>query len=142
KHNVFSTLEKLLTVLSTVAALVCHINAPLTRLSAINLLTTVIPFDFQGHPFSAPLSMATIRLILFLVLVISRISRYTKVVRDRMIAVIIFAFFTVFFWMSCEQGATSLIIFARDTVDRTLTGASATVFNIVNTLLTVVPLMI
>ena len=59
-----------------------------------------------------------------------------------MIAVIIFAFFTVFFWMSFEQGATSLIIFARDSVDRTLTGLSATVFNIVNTLLTVVPLMI
>jgi POT family proton-dependent oligopeptide transporter len=59
-----------------------------------------------------------------------------------MIAVIIFAFFTVFFWMAFEQGATSLIIFARDSVDRVLIGTGATVFNVVNALLTVVPLMI
>ena len=142
KHNPFTTLDKILIVLSSVIGFVYLINDPLSRLSDLNLLPTVMPFDFQGEPFSGPLGMAIIGLILFLVLVISRISRYTRVVRDRMIAVIIFAFFTVFFWMSFEQGATSLIIFARDTVDRTLTGASATVFNIVNTLLTVVPLMI
>ena len=142
KHNPFTTMDKILIVLSSVIGFVYLINDPLSRLSDLNLLPTVMPFDFQGEPFSGPLGMAIIGLILFLVLVISRISRYTRVVRDRMIAVIIFAFFTVFFWMSFEQGATSLIIFARDTVDRTLTGASATVFNIVNTLLTVVPLMI
>lgn len=142
KHNPFTTLDKILIVLSSVIGFVYLINDPLSRLSDLNLLPTVMPFDFQGEPFSGPLGMAIIGLILFLILVISRIARYAKVVRDRMIAVIIFAFFTVFFWMSFEQGATSLIIFARDSVDRTLTGLSATVFNIVNTLLTVVPLMI
>ncbi|HER40297.1 MAG TPA: MFS transporter, partial [Salinimicrobium catena] len=75
-------------------------------------------------------------------LVISRLARYGRVVRDRLIAVVIFAFFTVFFWMSFEQGASSLIVFARDSVDRELIGTSATVFNTVNALLTVVPLMI
>src|SRR5690606_32238135 len=64
----------------------------------------------------------------------------TKVVRDRLIAVIIFAFFVVFFWMSFEQGASSLVIFARENVDRSLSGSSLTIFNIINTLLTVVPL--
>ncbi len=59
-----------------------------------------------------------------------------------MIAVIIFAFFTIFFWMSFEQGASSLVIFARDNVDRSLEGTSLTIFNIVNTLLTIVPLLI
>jgi POT family proton-dependent oligopeptide transporter len=59
-----------------------------------------------------------------------------------MIAVVIFAFFTVFFWMSFEQGASSLVIFARDNVDRTLQGNSLTIFNIINSLLTVVPLAI
>src|SRR5690606_35515720 len=116
KHNPFTTLDKILMVLSSVIGFVYLINDPLSRLSDLNLLPTVMPFDFQGEPFSGPLGMAIIGLILFLVLVISRISRYTKVVRDRMIAVIIFAFFTVFFWMSFELGATSLIIFARDTV--------------------------
>ena len=142
KHNPFTTLDKILIVLSSVIGFVYLINDPLWRLSDLNLLPTVMPFDFQGEPFSGPLGMAIIGLILFLILVVSRIARYTKNVRYRMISVIIFAFFTVFFWMSFEQGATSLIIFARDSVDRTLTGMSASVFNIVNTLLTVVPLMI
>ena len=69
-------------------------------------------------------------------------TRYTKIVRDRMIAVIIFAFFTVFFWMSFEQGATSLVLFARDYVDRTLVGNGQMIFNIVNNLLTIIPLAI
>jgi len=42
--------------------------------------------------------------------------------------------------MSFEQGATSLVIFARDYTDRVLTGNAATIFNVVNTLLTVIPL--
>jgi len=44
--------------------------------------------------------------------------------------------------MSFEQGASSLILFARDNVDRSLEGTSLTVFNTINTLLTVVPLII
>ena len=59
-----------------------------------------------------------------------------------MIAVIIFAFFTVFFWMSFEQGATSLVLFARDYVNRTLVGNGQMIFNIVNSLLTIIPLAI
>jgi len=75
-------------------------------------------------------------------LIISRIVRYDKITRDRMIAFIIFAFFTVFFWMSFEQGASSLVIFARDSVQRVLIGDSAVIFNIVNALLTIAPLVI
>tara|TARA_B100000768_G_C11245829_1_gene361704 strand:- start:634 stop:1539 length:906 start_codon:yes stop_codon:yes gene_type:complete len=86
--------------------------------------------------------MVLLALAAFLFMVISRISRYDAVVRDRMIAVIIFAFFTVFFWLSFEQGASSLVLFARDSVDRTLTGDAATIFNVVNTLLTIIPLII
>jgi POT family proton-dependent oligopeptide transporter len=141
-HNPFTLLDKILVVATSVIGLLYLINDPVSRIANLNLLPAVMPFDFQGEPFSGPLGLALIGLLLFLVLVISRISRYAKVVRDRMIAVIIFAFFTVFFWMSFEQGATSLIIFARDSVDRVLVGGGATIFNIFNTLLTVVPLMI
>ena len=59
-----------------------------------------------------------------------------------MIAFIIFAFFTVFFWMSFEQGASSLVIFARDSVQRELVGSGAIIYNIINALLTIVPLAI
>src|SRR5690606_18040821 len=81
-------------------------------------------------------------LVLFLVLIILRIRRYAKVVRDRMYGVILLAFFLIFFFMSFEQGATSLVLVARDYVDRELTGNSLLIFNIVNTLLTIVPLII
>jgi POT family proton-dependent oligopeptide transporter len=57
-----------------------------------------------------------------------------------MIAVVIFAFFTVFFWMSFEQGATSLVLFARDFTQRTLTDSAAVAYRLVNALLTTVPL--
>lgn len=141
-HNPFTTLDKILVLATSVIGFLYLINDPVSRIAHLNLLPAVMPFDFQGEPFSGPLALALIGLGLFLVLVISRIVRYAKIVRDRLIAVIIFAFFTVFFWMSFEQGATSLIIFARDSVDRVLEGTGATIFNVINTLLTVVPLMI
>lgn len=142
KHNPFTLFDKILVVATSLIGFLYLINDPASKIADLNLLPTVMPFDFNGEPFSGPLGMAIIGLILFLVLVISRISRYAPIVRDRMIAVIIFAFFTVFFWMSFEQGASSLIVFARDSVDRELIGTSATIFNVVNALLTVVPLAI
>ncbi|SDK91758.1 proton-dependent oligopeptide transporter, POT family [Salinimicrobium catena] len=142
KHNPFTLMDKILVVAASTIGFLYLINDPLSRIADLNLLPVVMPFDFKGEPFSGPLGMAIIGLVLFLILVISRLRRYAKVVRDRLIAVVIFAFFTVFFWMSFEQGASSLIVFARDSVDRELIGTGATVFNTVNALLTVVPLMI
>ena len=142
KHNPFTLMDKILVFAASTIGFLYLINDPLSRIADLNLLPVVMPFDFKGEPFSGPLGMAIIGLVLFLILVISRLARYGRVVRDRLIAVVIFAFFTVFFWMSFEQGASSLIVFARDSVDRELIGTSATVFNTVNALLTVVPLMI
>lgn len=142
KHNPFTLMDKILVFAASTIGFLYLINDPLSRIADLNLLPVVMPFDFKGEPFSGPLGMAIIGLILFLILVISRLARYGRIVRDRLIAVVIFAFFTVFFWMSFEQGASSLIVFARDSVDRELIGTSATVFNTVNALLTVVPLMI
>lgn len=140
KPNPFTLADKILIAAAAIIGFLYLIDDPLSRLSDINLLPTVMPFDFQGEPFSGPVGMALIGLILFLIVVISRISRYTRIVRDRMIAVILFAFFTVFFWLAFEQGASSLIIFARDYVDRELVGGFAVTYNIFNTLLTVIPL--
>ncbi|MDT0643668.1 peptide MFS transporter [Zunongwangia sp. F363] len=142
KTNPFTLFDKILVVASAAIGFIYLINDPLSRIADINLFPVVMPFDFRGEPFSGPIGMALIGLALFLVLVISRISRYTKIVRDRLIAVIIFAFFTVFFFMAFEQGASSLIIFARDNVDRVLEGSAASIFNVVNAILTVVPLAI
>jgi len=134
KPNPFTTVDKVLIVITAFIGLGFLINDPMSKIANINL------FPFEA--FGLPGQVVTILfgLLLFLVLVIRRISRYSKVVRDRMIAFIIFAFFTVFFWLSFEQGATSLILFARDSVDRVLEGNAAITFNVVNALLTIVPL--
>ena len=44
--------------------------------------------------------------------------------------------------MSFEQGATSLVLIARDYIDRSLEGPSLMIFNTVNALFTIVPLSI
>ena len=136
KRNPFTNIDYILIVITTVIGLVYAFNDPLSKIGGINV------FDFKVGNLDGAIFMILTALVLFIVLIISRLIRYTKVVRDRMIAVIVFAFFTIFFWMSFEQAASSLVLFARDNVDRTLVGASLTTFNIINTLLTVVPLLI
>ena len=137
KANPFTSLDKILIAIASVIGLGYAINDPLSKIGGVDLFGALKIGDFDGQYVAVLFGLAV-----FLYLTISRISRYTRIVRDRMIAVIIFAFFTVFFWMSFEQGATSLILFARDNVDRVLTGNAQTIFNIVNTLLTVIPLVI
>ncbi|MBQ0116918.1 MAG: peptide MFS transporter [Flavobacterium sp.] len=136
KPNPFTTVDYALIAISTLIGLLYAFNDPLSKIGNINIFPDKI-FGFNGSIF-----MIVLGLILFLYLVISRMLRYTAVVRDRMFAVIVFAFFTIFFWMSFEQGASSLVIFARDNVDRTLVGTSLIMFNVINTLLTVIPLII
>ncbi len=137
KENPFTTLDKILIAISSVIGLGYAINDPMSKIAGIDIFSAFQIGDFEGQYVTVLVALA-----LFLFLVIGRILRYTVVVRDRMIAFIIFAFFTVFFWLSFEQGASSLVLFARDNVDRVLVGDSAFVFNIINAVLTVVPLLI
>jgi POT family proton-dependent oligopeptide transporter len=136
KRNPFTTGDYVLIGLTTVVGLLYAFDDVFRIVGNIALFPKSI-LGYDGKTVGI-----AVGLIIFLFLVISRILRYTKVVRDRMIAVIIFAFFTIFFWMSFEQGATSLVIFARDNTQRILSGNSALLFNIFNLLLTVVPLVI
>ena len=136
KPNPFTIVDQILIVISSIIGLAYAINDPMSKIAGIDL------FPFKVGALSGQYAVVLFGLVCFLYLVVSRISRYTKIVRDRMIAVIIFAFFTVFFWMSFEQGATSLVLFARDYVNRTLVGNGQMIFNIVNSLLTIIPLAI
>jgi len=138
KRNPFTLWDKILVVITAVIGLTYAINDPLSKIGNIDVFKIVeINENFKGQSVAI-----IIGLILFFTLVIGRLRRYTKVVRDRMIAVIIFAFFVIFFWMSFEQGATSLVLFARDNTQRILSGNSALIFNIVNSILTITPLLI
>jgi len=136
KPNPFTTVDYILIAITTIIGLLYAFNDPLSKIGG----THILPKQILG--FDGPMVMIVVGLLLFVLLVVTRVIRYSRVVRDRMIAVTVFAFFTIFFWMSFEQGASSLVIFARDNVDRSLAGPTLTTFNIINTLLTVIPLII
>ncbi|WGD33586.1 peptide MFS transporter [Olleya sp. YS] len=69
-------------------------------------------------------------------------AKKSKVTRDRLTVIGIFALFTVFFWWAFEQAGSSMTIFANDYTDRVLIGSSATTFNIINAVITIVPLFV
>lgn len=66
----------------------------------------------------------------------------SKVVRDRITVIGIFAVFTIFFWWAFEQAGGSMTIFAADYTDRALEGSAANTFKIVNTIITLVPMVV
>jgi POT family proton-dependent oligopeptide transporter len=136
KLNPFTLFDKVLIVFSSVGGLLYLFNDPLEKIKDINLL----PFEIGGMSGSNVIVLAA--LALFLILLITRISRYLPIVRDRIIAVSIFGIFTVFFFAFFEQSLGSMTLFARDYTDRVLVGNSATIFKIVDALLTTVPLII
>jgi POT family proton-dependent oligopeptide transporter len=146
KRNPFTKSDYIFIGLVTVIGLMFAFDAPFVEIANFRMLPFRVNMEWMGIEKMEYLEGMTVAILLGLItffgLLVSRIKRYNKVVRDRMIAVVIFAFFTIFFWMSFEQGASSLVLFARDSVDRSLGGTSLRTFNIINTLLTVVPLMI
>jgi len=66
----------------------------------------------------------------------------SKVVRDRMFVIGVFSLFVVFFWWAFEQAGGSMTVFAADYTDRALVGSAAMTFKIVNTIITVVPMLV
>jgi POT family proton-dependent oligopeptide transporter len=134
KLNPFTFLDKILIIIVAAAGLTWVINDPLSKIGDFNLLS------FGGSDYSNETIIVT--LILFLYLLVSRILRYSPITRDKMVAVVIFAFFIIFFWASFEQAGGSMSIFAKDYTSRILSGNSALLFNIVDVIITVVPVAI
>ncbi|MFD2599560.1 peptide MFS transporter [Sphingobacterium corticis] len=137
KYNRFTKLDMLLIIVVSIVGLAYAFNDPLSKNGVLDLFAFLDTESLRGQNI-----VVISALVVFLGLVVSRIIRYAKVVRDRMFGVILLAIFLIFFFMSFEQGATSLVLVARDYVDRELTGNSLLVFNIINALLTIVPLAI
>ena len=134
--NKFQSIDYLLIVIFVISALIFIINDPLSKIGDIDLLN----FTIAGMTDS--LFFALLAAITFIVLLIVRIPRYTKIERDRMIAFTIFCLFTVFFWAAFEQAAGSLPIYTRDFTDRILEGSAANIFKAVDLVVTIVPLVI
>ncbi|MEK6450071.1 MULTISPECIES: peptide MFS transporter [unclassified Myroides] len=136
-RNPYTSIDYVLIAFVSIIGLLYAFNDPLSKNGVYDMFKFLDTDALRGQNI-----MAIVALIGFLYLVISRILRYGKIIRDRMFAVILLAFFLMFFFMSFEQGATSLVLVARDYVDRSLEGTSLLIFNIVNTCLTIIPLII
>jgi proton-dependent oligopeptide transporter, POT family len=136
KKNPFSIFDLIIISIVSVLGLTWIINEPVSKITSFNL------FDFKVGNISGGNFVIIVALILFVFVLVKRISQYTPVLRDRMIAVIVLAFISVFFWASFEQAGGSMTIFASDYTNRILEGNSKIIFNIVNTLITIVPLLV
>ena len=101
KLNKFLTVDYILIGIFIASALIFIINDPLSKIGNINTLN----FTIAG--MSDSLFFALVAAIVFILILVVRIPRYEKIVRDRMIAFTIFCIFTIFFWAAFEQAAGS-----------------------------------
>ena len=136
KLNPFTSLQLGLIAIAGVLGISWIFNDPISKISegAYNL------FDFNMFGMEGSNLAILTALGLFVLLLVIRIPKYDRITRDRMLAVMFFAFITIFFWAIFEQAPSSLTIFARDYTKRVLEGNSAFTFKIVNTLMTIIPL--
>lgn len=142
KLNPFTTFDKILIALSSIGGLLYLFNDPLEKIGEKSLTPFTVSLPFEWGEMSGSNVIVIGALVLFLVLLIMRISRYIPIVRDRLVAVSIFALFTVFFFAFFEQSLGSMTLFASDYTNRDLVGSTATIFKIVDGLLTTIPLII
>ena len=137
KRNPFTFIDNLLIFVVATLGLLYAFNDPLSKNGMLDMFAWADNSLMRGQTLIVLVSLG-----LFIYLLVSRILRYSKVVRDRMFAVMSLAFFIIFFFITFEQAPSSLIIVARDYVDRSLSGEGLLIFNIINGLLMVIPLLI
>jgi len=121
---------------SILLGLIWVINDPVSKISegAINF------FEFGGRNFSNVAIVTA--LVLFFFLLVYRLTQYSTVTRQKLIAVTFFASCTFCFFAIFEQAPGSLTIFARDYTNRVLTGGASLTFLVINTFISVGPLAI
>jgi POT family proton-dependent oligopeptide transporter len=136
KLNPFTTGQLVLIGIMIVLGLLWIIFEPVKKITngAVDIFDWNL-IGLSGNNFTILLALA-----LFLCLLVYRLTKYSVVTRDRMIAVAFFAFLVTFFWAIFEQSPGTLTIFARDYTNRVLEGSAGTTFKVVNALMTLVPL--
>jgi len=94
KLNPFTPLQLGLIAIAAILGLAWILNDPVSKISegAYNL------FDFSAFGLDGSNLVILAALLIFILLLVIRIPKYTRIVRDRMLAVVFFAFITIFFW--------------------------------------------
>ena len=135
-RNPFTKVELGIITVCSILGLLWIINDPASKISngAVNI------FGFLGENGNNIAIVSA--LVLFIILLVTRLMKYSQITREKLIAVTFFAFLTIFFWAIFEQSPNSLTIFASDYTDRVLEGSWSTFFLIINSLITIVPLAI
>lgn len=136
KRNPFTSWQLIVIGVSVTLGLLWIINAPASKISE----GKVDVFAFLGNNGNA-IAIIT-ALMLFIILLIYRLTQYSKITREKLMAVTFFAFLAIFFWAIFEQSPNSLTIFAKDYTNRVLEGNWSAIFLIVNSLITILPLAI
>lgn len=136
QKNPFSIIDIVLIGLISIIGLVWIINDPVSKITGSTI------FNFTVGSLTGDNLAIITALGLFIFILVKRISQYAPKLRDKMIVVIVLAFITIFFWASFEQAGGSMTIFAKDYTARLLEGNAKIIFNVANTLITVVPLII
>ncbi len=138
KRAPFTTWQNAVVAICSVLGLTWILNQPASKISngSFNLL------DFELFGLDGNSVTILFALVLFLFLLIYRLTLYSKVTREKMLAVTFFAFLTIFFWGIFEQAPGTLTIFARDYTNRVLEGDAGFIFKVVNSLMTLIPLAI
>ena len=136
KRNPFTPMQLGAIAVSCVLGLLWILNAPASKISGgkINV------FGFLGQNGNA-IAIIT-ALVLFIILLLYRFTQYSKITREKLMAVTFFAFLTIFFWAIFEQSPNSLTIFASDYTNRVLEGNWSVTFLVMNSLMTILPLAI
>lgn len=135
-YNPFTTLQKILVIASAVLGLLWIFNDPISKITEGEKSL----FQFNIGSWDGNTVVILTALVLFILLLAIRLPKYLPIVRDRMVAIIFFAFITIFFWAVFEQAPGSLTLFARDYTQRILTEEAGIIFKIVDALITLVPL--
>lgn len=136
KLNPFTKLELAIIAVSSFLGLTWVLNDPISKITEGNI--NLYSFDING--FDGNNVVILTALGLFILLLVLRIPKYIPIVRDRMLAIVFFAFITMFFWAIFEQSPGSLTLFARDYTQRILEGSAGLIFKIVDSMMTIIPL--
>ncbi|QKX05060.1 MFS transporter [Aquimarina sp. TRL1] len=136
KRVPFSKGQLVLITICSALGILWILNDPAAKISegAFNI------FDFQMLGLEGNNFVILTALVLFLGLLIYRLTKYSQLTKEKLIAVTFFAFLTIFFWAIFEQSPNTLTVFAKDYTDRVLEGTSAYIFKVINTLIAIVPL--
>lgn len=132
----FSRWQKVIIFISAGLGLMWIINDPASKISGGEFNA----FAFLGDNGNNIAILTA--LVLFVILLVYRLTQYSKTTREKLIAVSFFAFLTIFFWAIFEQSPNSLTIFANDYTDRILEGNSSVIFLMINALMTIIPLAV